>query len=419
LSGRPSYLQLLRNRSFGSLWLAQLVSQSGDGVFDVALLWLVFVTTKSTALVGLTQAAVLVPAVFAAPVAGVYVDRLNRRNVMIASNLAQGAITGVLALLYFSGTLAFPALILFVLLLYTGAQFFRAANTAIIPSIVGPGELGVANGLFTLTTSANQLASYTVGGAVVAAIGAGASITYDSLTFFVAAVILTFVPMSYGAAMALAENWQPVASSFMSEFREGLSYIRRSRLLLELIVFGTVVNFFFGGLGALIAPYVNQQLHGDAFDYGVTLSAYALGTIAGSFVVGKVNFRRYVGKLLFAGILQTVRREAALRRNPGCRGCNTSIGGCNNRARWSSSIRRDRRLRGLSQPASAGPDPVEGPGQPAGAHRDCPWLACERHNPRGGCTVRCSRRVQHGGAGVRGLRGSRDANLGRSVHSFQ
>lgn len=303
MSGRPSYLQLLRNRSFGSLWLAQLVSQSGDGVFDVALLWLVFVTTKSTALVGLTQAAVLVPAVFAAPVAGVYVDRLNRRNVMIASNLAQGAITGVLALLYFSGTLAFPALILFVLLLYTGAQFFRAANTAIIPSIVGPGELGAANGLFTLTTSANQLASYTVGGAVVAAIGAGASITYDSLTFFVAAVILTFVPMSYGAAMALAENWQPVASSFMSEFREGLSYIRRSRLLLELIVFGTVVNFFFGGLGALIAPYVNQQLHGDAFDYGVTLSAYALGTIAGSFVVGKVNFRRYVGKLLFAGIL--------------------------------------------------------------------------------------------------------------------
>lgn len=303
MSGRPSYIQLLRDRSFRSLWLAQLVSQSGDGIFDVALLWLVLVETGSTALVGIAQAAVLIPAVFASPIAGVYADRLNRRNVMVASSLVQGAITGFLAFLYFSGSITFPALILLVLLLYTAAQFFRAANTAIIPRIVEQAELGAANGLFSLTTSANQLASYTIGGAVLAAVGAGASITYDSLTFFAAALILAWVPSSYGATASLAWNGQQAAGSFLRELKEGVAYVRRSRFLLELLVFGAVVNFFFGGLGALLAPYVRQQLQGDAFGYGLTLSAYALGTIAGSFVVGKIDFRRYVGKLLFSCIL--------------------------------------------------------------------------------------------------------------------
>jgi len=61
----PSYSTLFRSRSFSSLWVSQVVSQSGDAVFDVALLWLVLVTTSSTALVGITQAAVLLPSVFA------------------------------------------------------------------------------------------------------------------------------------------------------------------------------------------------------------------------------------------------------------------------------------------------------------------------------------------------------------------
>ncbi len=128
VSERPSYTKLLRNRPFGSLWLAQLVSQSGDAVFDVALLWLVLVATGSAVLVGVTQAAVLLPAVLASPIACVYADRLNRRNLMIMSNLGQGGVTAILSVLYLTGILNFPFLILMVLLLYTAAQFFRAAK---------------------------------------------------------------------------------------------------------------------------------------------------------------------------------------------------------------------------------------------------------------------------------------------------
>jgi len=281
------------------------VSQSGDAVFDVALLWLVLVTTGSTALVGITQAAVLLPSVLVSPIAGVYADRMNRRNLMIASNLAQGVVTASISLLYVTRALNFSLLVLLVLVLYSGTQFFTAANTAIIPRIVSKENLGAANGLFMLSTSANQLASYTAGGVVLATVGASASITYDSLTFFFAAAMLMLVAKSYGQTRvngAPQGKPQQGESGFWKEFREGLSYVRESRVFLELIVFGFLVNFFSGGVTVLFAPYVKFWIHGGALIYGFTLAASALGMIAGSVAIGKVNFRGYVGKLLFLGV---------------------------------------------------------------------------------------------------------------------
>jgi MFS family permease len=73
-------------------------------------------------------------------------------------------------------------------------------------------------------------------------------------------------------------------------------------LFVELSVFGLIVNFLGGGIGAIIAPYVGQQLGGDSVAYGFVLASFALGGIAGAVSVGKLNFRSYVGKLLFGGV---------------------------------------------------------------------------------------------------------------------
>ncbi|MBI3841149.1 MAG: MFS transporter [Thaumarchaeota archaeon] len=303
---KPSYRSLFSNRSFSSLWAAQVISQSGDAIFDVALLALVYATTGSTALTALTQAAVLVPGVLAGPIAGVYADRLNRRDLMVASNVIQGVVTAVVSALYVLQALSFSFLILLVLLLYTAAQFYLAANGAIIPSIVSRENLGAANGLFTLSTSTNQLVSYSVGGVAVAALGVAVPITYDSLTFFFAAALLMLVLKSYGQVKAqepVGPAPPTTGTSFRKNFREGLSYVRRDRLFLQLIVFGLVVNGFGGAIFALLLPYAVVSLSGSVTTFGFILSTFLLGTIVGSIIVGKVNFREYVGKLLFFGVI--------------------------------------------------------------------------------------------------------------------
>ncbi len=303
LSGpNPSYASLLRQRSFSYLWIGQLVSQSGDAIFDVALLWLVLITTGSTALVGITQAAVLVPSVLAYPLAGVYADRVNRRNMMVLSNIVQGVITAAISVLYVINSLNFSFLVVLILMLYTGAQFYRAANSAIIPRIVSKENLGAANGLFTLTTSANQLVSYSIGGIVILALGPTVPIAYDSLTFFLAAVMLSFVARSYGQPRTDAADPLTASRSFWKDFGEGLTYVRQSRFMLELIILGLLVNFFGGALFTLLAPYAKIILLGDASTYGFLLATFSMGTVVGSVLTGKLNFRGYVGKLAFLGI---------------------------------------------------------------------------------------------------------------------
>lgn len=299
---KPSYVSLLKDRAFSSLWIGQLISQSGDAIFDVALLWLVLVSTGSTALVGVTEAVVLLPAVLAAPIAGVYADRTNRRNTMVVSSLFQGVVTAAASVLYVAGFLSFPPLILLVLLLYTGAQFYRAASSAILPSIVGGENLGAANGLFSLTTSANQLVSYSIGGIAILALGLAFPMTYDSLTFFVAALLLISISKSYGSPRSSQTSSPGGRGGFWKEFREGLAYVRRNRTFLELAFFGLFINSFGIILFTILGPYAKTWVHGDASTYGFILSSFALGSMVGSVLVGKMNFRGHVGRVLFFGV---------------------------------------------------------------------------------------------------------------------
>ena len=300
----PSYLKLFKSRAFSSLWLGQLVSQSGDAVFDVAVVWLIWTSTGSTFLTGLAQAVVGVPAILLGPIAGVYADRLNRRDMMIASSLTQGVVTAAISVLYVTGALGYSLLVVLILALYAGAQFYLAANGAMVPRIVSRENLGAANGLFTLSTSANQMVGYSAGGLIIAAVGVAIPITYDSFTFFFAAGILLLVARSLGAPSARAST-EPSAErpSFWHDFREGLSYVRGNRLFVQLMVAGLMVNGFTGAIGALLAPYATVQIHGGPQDFAAILAAFLLGSIVGSLLIGRVNFRGYVGRLLFAGII--------------------------------------------------------------------------------------------------------------------
>jgi MFS family permease len=131
--GRSSYRRILSNRSIFALWLAQTVSQTGDYAFNVALLWYVLESTGSIFFVGLTQAVVATPVALIGPIAGVYVDRFNRKNVMLVSALFQGATVAVFATLFIAGKLEFPVLLSLVFLLFSGQQFFCLCPKCIHP----------------------------------------------------------------------------------------------------------------------------------------------------------------------------------------------------------------------------------------------------------------------------------------------
>ena len=301
---RPSYRRVLSNRSTLFLWVGELVSQSGDYVFAIALPWLVLLKTGSAFWVAVTNAVAWTPLLLSS-VAGVYVDRVNRKESVVVGNVKQGVAGLSIALLYVAGALALPVLLALVFVLFFFDQFVSTAITAIIPKLTeSKGELATVNALFSISSSTNRIAGYIVGGAVIAALGVAIPILYDGTTFlFAALVTLAFVSSIYGRIQSEPDDSakpRSVKTSFRAEFVEGARVVKGTRLFLELSVVLIIANFFTGGTSALIAPYVADSLHLGSIGFGVVVSSLGAGGIVGSYVFGKMNVREYVGKLFFA-----------------------------------------------------------------------------------------------------------------------
>jgi MFS transporter, DHA3 family, macrolide efflux protein len=308
-TGRPSFGRALRSRPFLLLWVSQFVSQSGDFVFDVALIWLVLETTGSIFAIGVVVTAALVPTVVLSPVLGVYVDRWPRRTILIVTNVAEGLLVGLLAGLVLGHALNLALIVAIVLALGAGGQVVRLTSSAMIPQTVGKDDLGIANGLTQLSGSTTQVVGLSVGGVVVALFGTAVPITYDALTFFAAAVIVALMAVSVGRPDPRGDG---APASFSEEFREGIRFVLGQRYLLELIAIGSIINFCGNATATLFAPYAEYDLHGGAATYGFLGAAVAVGAIAGALLIGKLDVRGRVGKVVLAANVGTGVAIAAL-----------------------------------------------------------------------------------------------------------
>jgi MFS family permease len=298
---KPSFLRALHNRSFFWLWLGQLVSQSGDYLLQVAVIWLVLQYTHSSAAVGLVLAVTLLPAVFFAPIAGVYVDKEDRRTILVISNLLQSLVVLALGVMYTFMALDYSVILASILILYTIAQFVRPAVLSMVPNIVGMSDIQTANSLLFITSSLNSIVGFSVGGLLFLLFGATFSIYYDFASFLFAAFAALMIDKKYGSVQSISERSNERVS-FMNRFREGIAFIRKDTILLEVAVLAIIINYFGAGISALVAPYAEFNIHGNSAIYGFLLSSYSLGSIAGFFSTGKLRIRDYIGKIIFFGI---------------------------------------------------------------------------------------------------------------------
>ncbi len=304
------------------LWAASSVSQSGDYVFNIALVWYVLSTTGSVFLVGVTQAIVNIPPALVAPIAGVYADRYNRRSVLIYSALAQAAVTAIIGAEYLSRSLSFPILMVLVFMLFSFAQFFSAAVNAYIPRAVERGDLASANSLFSMSSMSNQLLGYSVGAVLVLGVGVFIPIIYDSFSFFAAATLLLLVSSSAGVVIRSRNSPTTMTSversnsaddtvnqkgrpGFFKDFKEGFAYFKSDKTLHSLVLVGFVLMFFSGGLVALLAPYAELELHGSSITYGELLVASVIGGAIGAYLFGKRSAasRENVGRIFAVCVL--------------------------------------------------------------------------------------------------------------------
>jgi MFS family permease len=303
-------LAVFRNSGFLRLWLSQASTQIGGNMVLFGLTVIVSSTSSKTA-VSLLILSFLVPAVLFSAVAGVYVDRIDRRLILIATNVLRGL---AFVALYLAGTNILVILLLNVSI-STVTVFFAPAELAMIPVLVPRRQLLAANGIFTLTLNAAFALGFALlGPLVVKVAGAEAVIVVVAGLYFLAAVFCVTLPASpppseevRHSGLAVGEAEQAMGSTF-SQLREGFSFIRANRTITWSLIYLAVAASLVGVLGVLGPAFAQEALGLTAADFAVVVLPLGFGIVTGILLLnsyGRYFHRRRVieGGLIALGIL--------------------------------------------------------------------------------------------------------------------
>jgi MFS family permease len=301
-------LAVFRNPPFLRLWLSQAATQIGGNMVLFGLTVIISENNPNTA-VSLLILSFLVPAVLFSAVAGVYVDRVDRRLVLVATNVLRGIASVGLVLVGDYLLL----LILLNLFISTVTVFFAPAEAAMIPEVVPRRQLLSANGVFTLTLNAAFALGFALlGPLVINLAGPQAVILVVSALYFLAAVFCWTLPASpppahtNGGATAVGET-QRAMHSTIDQLREGFGIIQTYRSIAWSLLYLGITASLIGVLGVLGPDFAQTALGLRPKDIAVIVLPLGGGIVMGILLLnsyGKFLPRRRVieGGLIVLGV---------------------------------------------------------------------------------------------------------------------
>jgi MFS family permease len=292
---KPTIIAPLRHRTFRLLFGGQVVSDLGDWLDFLALIVLIVSgwNLGPSALAALSVAVGL-PFAVVAPLSGVWADRLPRKTVMVAADLARALVVFGLV---FAPNLSTALALVFLRGIFS--TFFGPARQATIATAVPQDDLLAANSLSQLSFQLTKIVGPALGGLLVAAVGPRSAFMADTVTYLVSAACIIQIPTIAAAARAKVES-EAASPRFWREFREGLSYLsHRSSLFLAVASnsIALLVIFTFDSLGVLA---VRELGIGEAL-FGLTIGSIGLGTAVGAIAIGQWGKRIHPFATMGAG----------------------------------------------------------------------------------------------------------------------
>ncbi|MBK9715469.1 MAG: MFS transporter [Kouleothrix sp.] len=280
----------LRQRNFALLWFAGLISIAGDWMLRVALPIYVYQLTGSALATGTMFIVAMLPDLLISPVAGVFVDRWDRKRTMVVANVLMA-----LALLPLLAVRSVNDLWLIYIVAFaesTIEQFFAPAENALLPSLVDETHLVAANSLNSLNNNLARLVGPAIGGLAAALIGLGGVAILDATTFLIAALLVALISGARRADRTAASapargGWRSV----WHEWLEGLRVIGKARSLRVIFGLLAIMALGEGVFAVLFVVFVNKVLGGGALQIGWLMSAQAIGGLAGGVLVGWLGSR--------------------------------------------------------------------------------------------------------------------------------
>jgi MFS family permease len=287
---------LWRDRDFLNLWGAATVSQVGSQVTLIALpLVAVLVLDATTFQVALLTTFDFLPFLLFGLPAGVWIDRLARRPVMIATDLGRALALCTIPLAYAAGFLTLAQLYVVGFLVGVMTVFFELAATSYLPSLVGRERLIDANSKLEISRSGVFIAGPGLAGVLVGALTAPVAIVVDAVSFLASGVLVL--------AIRARERWIETVEprrGIRSELAEGVRYVLSQRYLRPIAVCTATLNLFWNAAFAVYFVFLARELDLDAVVIGLVLALGNVGWLAGALLAGRVSSTLGVGWTLAA-----------------------------------------------------------------------------------------------------------------------
>ena len=268
---------LLLTRNFGLVWSGQLISQIGDGISRLALVWFVYAITGSalkTSIIGLLQT---IPPIVLGPLIGVYVDRLPKKYLLIISDVLRAVLIGVIPCMVAVESFTVSMLYVLVLLHAIATAVFGPALTAAVPAIVPKTQFTAANALLQSTTSLGIILGPALSGLGIAAYGSQEVLCLNAVTYLVSALCLLLTCFTEARPTTVSEAPR---STLVQDLIEGFRYSVINRPLILLLT-GTAALYTFGtaALTSLFPVFARKLLDLGPVEIGYLWSALGGGLL--------------------------------------------------------------------------------------------------------------------------------------------
>lgn len=270
---------VFRNRSFSFLWSAQLISTIGSALTSLAASILIYRLTGSALSVGLMLMATAAPSLVIGLFAGVYVDRANRKRILITADI----IRAVLVLLI-PWLVGFNIAWLYVIVMLTSAvgQFYDPAHESVLPEIASDEELAAANSFMAISSFGSTAIGFAASGLIASRFPIAYAFYLDGLSFMLSAACIMFVSVPPLVVQGVTN-----IRAVLDNLKSGAQQLFDTPILRSLLIMSVPVMLSFGLWNSLLLPFALKALGATEFEYGLQESLTSVGFVVGSFLMAK------------------------------------------------------------------------------------------------------------------------------------
>jgi MFS family permease len=287
-------------RNFWLFSVGRLVSLIGSGVQALAIPLYILDLTGSGTMMGTFAVITMLPRIVFGPIAGVLGDRFNRKLIMIYMDFARGAAILAMAYLADAEALTISILFIFQLLISTLDISFDPATAAMLPDIIEEDKLLRGNSILGAVNSISYIVGPALGGVLYGLFGIEVVFILNGVSFIASAISEIFIVYEQ-----TTEKSRVSVKSVFVDIVEGVSYLRRIKGLMMVLVFAMVSNFLLAPVFTVVFPFFARTVVGfSSQQYGFLQSGWVVGVLIGNILLGTVLSKKRQGSL-FAGGLAT------------------------------------------------------------------------------------------------------------------